>query len=101
MPTDPDGGPAAGYETMTDEARANVQSIIDALSEVGEAIGGWSSKSDNRQTGVSYYAKFENKVDVLTALRFTDQLSQAPAMLVNACERLLAADAEIRRLAPT
>lgn len=86
------------YEPMTDESRAKVQSIIDALERVGEAIGGWSAKSDNRQTGVSYHAKFEKKVDVYTTVEFTEQLSQSPPLLVNACYRLLAADDEIRRL---
>ena len=86
---------AISYEPMTEEARANVQGIVDQLARVGEAIGGWSTKSDNRQTGASVPMKFERTVDVATTIAFVEQLQQAPALLSSACEKLLTADAAL------
>jgi hypothetical protein len=85
------------YTPMTDRQRSNVQQVIDDLTEVGKAIGGWTDKYECRQTGISYHAKFDNEVDVLTVTtRFARQLSEAPAMLADACRRLLDADAAVQ-----
>lgn len=89
-------GPIAGIPhavLFSTRSRENIQGIIDKLYETGESVGGWTSKYDNRETGFSYHAKFEKKVSVFVTLEFVNQLQNAPAMLVDACRKLLAADA--------
>lgn len=89
--------PATSYKPLSDEGRERVQDIIDRLVRVGEAVGSWSTNVQARETGVSYHAKFTNKVDVRTSLDFSTQLSECPALLADACRKLLAADAEVSR----
>lgn len=73
-----------------------MQSIIDTLSEIGDATGAWSSKYDCRRTGASLHVKFEKSVDPLVTMQFVQRLQDCPALLVNACERLLASDAALQ-----
>jgi hypothetical protein len=87
------------YTKLTEEGRQSVRSIIDKLTTVGEAIGGWQSKMNARQSGVDLYIHFDNKVDVMTTtVQFANQLEQAPSLLVDACQRLLDADAAVAHL---
>lgn len=81
------------YAPMNEAQRANVQDVIDKLTRVGEAIGGWTDKVEARETGATYRATFERKVDVYTTLEWAHQLSNAPALLADCCRKLLAADA--------
>ena len=85
----------SGYTPMDERQRANIQSIIDALADTDDKIGSWTGKVDNRQTGFSYHAKFENKVAVMDTIAIVGQFEQAPAMLADACRKLLAADAAL------
>lgn len=87
-----DTAPAA-YTPMDDHGRANVQSIIDALTTTGEAIGSWESTINAREQGATLIMKFERKAGVNIAVELVSQLEQAPAMLADACRKLLAADA--------
>jgi hypothetical protein len=86
------------YKPLTERGRENVQAIIDLLTETGDAIGGFTDKVNARQTGVSIYLTFDNKVDVMRSVKFADQLVRTPAFLVDACAKLLAADARIAEL---
>lgn len=85
-----DTAPAA-YTPMDDHGRANVQSIIDALTTTGEAIGSWESTINAREQGATLIMKFERKAGVNIAVELVSQLEQAPAMLADACRKLLAA----------
>lgn len=70
--------------------RAMLQKNLDTLERLGEAVGEWTSKSDARQTGVSMHLRFAKKVDVYTSLEFVQVMERCPAMLADACRRLLA-----------
>lgn len=82
---------------LDDAARAGIERTLGQLREIGEAIGSWTGKADVRQTGVSYHAKFEKRVDVMTiGQRFITMMEHSPGMLADAIERLLLADDERR-----
>ena len=86
------------YEPMDERQRANVQSIIDQLAATDAAIGSWTAKSDNRQSGFTYYAKYEKKVDVMETMKIVSQFERCPSLLADACRKLLAADAALNAL---
>lgn len=86
---------------ITDEGRAGIERLLDQLRQVDEAVGGWTAKVDVRQTGVSYHAKFDRKTDVLGgASLFVTMIEKSPALLADACRRLLAADDAHRAVKP-
>lgn len=91
-------GGTVEYEPLSGQQRQNVQSIIDLLMETGEAIGDFTDKVNARQTGASIYLTFGKKVDVMRSLKFVQQLLNSPSFLIDACEKLLAADARIAEL---
>lgn len=86
------------YVLLTDEAREQIQKNIDGVKATGDAVGGWTTKCDNRQTGFSYHAKFEKKVDVMTTMRFVSQMENALQMFISLAESLLAADQTVKDL---
>lgn len=86
---------------LTERGRANVQSLIDEYLRLGDAVGAWTMKCQARQTGVSHYLTFDNKVDVMTALAFIERMDQSPPLLVDACEKFLVADALAAEFAET
>lgn len=89
---------AADHQPLNDAARARIRGVIDALVKMEETTGGFTSKVDARQTGCSVHVRFENKVGVNTSLDFWQQIVESPAMLADACRRLLAADAALSSL---
>lgn len=96
--SDQQTGGTVDHKPLGQQGRKNVQGIIDLLTETGEAIGGFTDKVNARQTGVSIYLTFDNKVDVMRSAKFADQLLRSPSFLVDACEKLLAADGRIAEL---
>jgi hypothetical protein len=77
---------------LSPQAVGNIEDILRQAKELDERTGGWKSKSQLRQTGLSLYLTFENKVDLMaTTIPFLNLLENAPGLLVNACERLLEA----------
>lgn len=78
---------------LDDVARSGVERLLEQLAEIDDTTGGFTTKSDLRQTGMSLHVKFDKKVDVLaTTMPFLTMLERSPALLANACRRLLAAD---------
>jgi hypothetical protein len=86
------------YVPMTDSERANAESVLAALVDIDEKVDGWTSKSDNRPTGVSFHAKFGRKTDVMTAIQFSNIIDQAPGLLSAYIRKLLAADQAAQRV---
>lgn len=74
---------------IDDTAEVNVRASLEKLKNIDEATGGWTVKTDARQTGCSMHIKFDNKTDVLTTLQFANMLQLAPGMLANALRLLL------------
>ncbi len=80
----------SGY--VTPEQLANLKTLLAQLEGIGKAIGSYTTKADARETGCSIHFKFENKVDVMsTTMDFVSQVERAPALLANACRRLITA----------
>lgn len=77
---------------LTDQARTNIEAIVDQLKAIDDLIGTWTYKCEARQTGASIHAKFENKIGVNETLRWIELIFESPALLADACRRLLAAD---------
>lgn len=80
---------------LSDNERANTQTILDLLNKVQETTGGWRDKAECRLTGVSYYVTFGKKVpDIQDSMDFMKVLGIAPALLNTCCSLLLAAAKE-------
>lgn len=61
----------------------------DTILDIDTAIGGFTTKADLRQTGMSVHFKFDNRVSIDTTAKFLGIVEQAPGMLVNALRLLL------------
>lgn len=82
----------AGEWPLDAKGRENIKRIRDEIVALDGRIGGWTTKSQARQTGLSMHFRFENKVDLMeTTLKFMGLIEKAPGMLVDALDRLLAA----------
>ena len=74
------------------KGRQGIQNVLDTLAGIDNLIGGWTSSADARQTGLTLHIKFDRKTDVMTGtMVFGNVLERSPAMLGDACRRLLAA----------
>ena len=74
---------------MTANDAEKIRRNMDSILAIDDAIGGYTTKADCRQTGCSIHFKFDNKVDVNTTMRFFTLIEQCPGMLVNAMRLLL------------
>lgn len=76
---------------LDDRQKTNIRGVGEQIKEIDDLTGGWTCKAEARRTGLSLYVRFEKKVDVTVSMRFLNMLESSPGMLVDACERLLAA----------
>lgn len=74
---------------MTDDEITGLRRIIDRIETLDQELGGWTTKTDNRQTGLSLYLKFVNKVDVTTTMQFAQLVEDAPGLLLTVARKLL------------
>lgn len=83
---------------LSDAELEKIREIHDHLQDMGQRVGGWTSKSECRRTGLSLYMTFTKKVDVFETAKFQQLLEQAPAICTTLTEMLLglprSADAE-------
>jgi hypothetical protein len=77
--------------SITAADHEGMRSIVATVKKLDEATGGWTTKAEVRQTGVSLYIKFDKRTDVETAMELVAMLEQSPARLTHLCDEVLAA----------
>lgn len=77
-------------EPFTDERAESIRTLLSQMEGIDERIGGWTSKVECRQTGLSLHARFDKKTNVQTSMMVRAMFEDCPEKLASACRRLLA-----------
>lgn len=92
----------ATYEPLPESVRASVESMLAFLKAYDEEGGGFTTKFEARLTGFSLHAKFDRKVvDWQTTAKLVGILGESPWLLIELCERILAAENDLRNAGTT
>lgn len=89
MDTDTEEPQACTKWPLSPATLANLRRIRDHIVHMDEATGGWTWKGEARHTGFSIHFKYAQKVeDFQDSLRQLNLVSEGPALILDALERL-------------